>query len=409
MIDILCQNAKNAKTKLAKLNSSIKKEVLNSCADEILANIDGLLKANLKDINDNSNLKSAFVDRLRLNENRINNMISTLRNVALLDDVVGRVVFGKTLENGLKMQQIKVPLGVVAIIFESRPNVCVDAFALCFKSSNVVILRGGKEALNTNLFLVSIFQKVLKRFDLDENFVQIVSDTNRDLVKELLRANDYIDVVIPRGSASLINEVKNNSLIPCIQTGVGNCHIYVDYNAKIDDAINIINNAKTQRPGVCNSVETLLINKNIASEILPLLESKMPNVELRVCAKCEKFLKNYKKANDSDWEEEFEDLILAIKIVDDINEAILHIQKYSTNHSEAIISQDYTNINKFLDEIDSAVLYVNASTRFSDGAEFGYAAEIGISTQKLHARGPMGLNELTTTKYQIIGNAHIRK
>lgn len=409
MIDILCKNAKNAKTKLAKLNSSIKKEVLNSCADEILANIDGLLKANLKDINDNSNLKSAFVDRLRLNENRINNMISTLRNVALLDDVVGRVVFGKTLENGLKMQQIKVPLGVVAIIFESRPNVCVDAFALCFKSSNVVILRGGKEALNTNLFLVSIFQKVLKRFDLDENFVQIVSDTNRDLVKELLRANDYIDVVIPRGSASLINEVKNNSLIPCIQTGVGNCHIYVDYNAKIDDAINIINNAKTQRPGVCNSVETLLINKNIASEILPLLESKMPNVELRVCTKCEKFLKNYKKANDSDWEEEFEDLILAIKIVDDINEAILHIQKYSTNHSEAIISQDYTNINKFLDEIDSAVLYVNASTRFSDGAEFGYAAEIGISTQKLHARGPMGLNELTTTKYQIIGNAHIRK
>ncbi|MBZ7977493.1 glutamate-5-semialdehyde dehydrogenase [Campylobacter sp. RM12654] len=409
MIDILCKNAKNAKTKLAKLNSGIKKEVLNSCADEILANIDGLLKANLKDINDNSNLKSAFVDRLRLNENRINNMISTLRNVALLDDVVGRVVFGKTLENGLKMQQIKVPLGVVAIIFESRPNVCVDAFALCFKSSNVVILRGGKEALNTNLFLVSIFQKVLKRFDLDENFVQIVSDTNRDLVKELLRANDYIDVVIPRGSASLINEVKNNSLIPCIQTGVGNCHIYVDYNAKIDDAINIINNAKTQRPGVCNSVETLLINKNIASEILPLLESKMPNVELRVCAKCEKFLKNYKKANDSDWEEEFEDLILAIKIVDDINEAILHIQKYSTNHSEAIISQDYTNINKFLDEIDSAVLYVNASTRFSDGAEFGYAAEIGISTQKLHARGPMGLNELTTTKYQIIGNAHIRK
>ncbi|MBT0879123.1 glutamate-5-semialdehyde dehydrogenase [Campylobacter sp. RM12642] len=409
MIDILCKNAKNAKTKLAKLNSSIKKEVLNSCADEILANIDGLLKANLKDINDNSNLKSAFVDRLRLNENRINNMISTLRNVALLDDVVGRVVFGKTLENGLKMQQIKVPLGVVAIIFESRPNVCVDAFALCFKSSNVVILRGGKEALNTNLFLVSIFQKVLKRFDLDENFVQIVSDTNRDLVKELLRANDYIDVVIPRGSASLINEVKNNSLIPCIQTGVGNCHIYVDYNAKIDDAINIINNAKTQRPGVCNSVETLLINKNIASEILPLLESKMPNVELRVCTKCEKFLKNYKKANESDWEEEFEDLILAIKIVDDINEAILHIQKYSTNHSEAIISQDYTNINKFLDEIDSAVLYVNASTRFSDGAEFGYAAEIGISTQKLHARGPMGLNELTTTKYQIIGNAHIRK
>lgn len=409
MIDILCKNAKNAKTKLAKLNSSIKKEVLNSCADEILANIDGLLKANLKDINDNSNLKSAFVDRLRLNENRINNMISTLRNVALLDDVVGRVVFGKTLENGLKMQQIKVPLGVVAIIFESRPNVCVDAFALCFKSSNVVILRGGKEALNTNLFLVSIFQKVLKRFGLDENFVQIVSDTNRDLVKELLRANDYIDIVIPRGSASLINEVKNNSLIPCIQTGVGNCHIYVDYNAKIDDAINIINNAKTQRPGVCNSVETLLINKNIASEILPLLERKMPNVELRVCTKCEKFLKNYKKANDSDWEEEFEDLILAIKIVDDINEAILHIQKYSTNHSEAIISQDYTNINKFLDEIDSAVLYVNASTRFSDGAEFGYAAEIGISTQKLHARGPMGLNELTTTKYQIIGNAHIRK
>ncbi|MBZ7992141.1 glutamate-5-semialdehyde dehydrogenase [Campylobacter sp. RM9333] len=409
MIDILCKNAKNAKTKLAKLNSSIKKEVLNSCADEILANIDGLLKANLKDINDNSNLKSAFVDRLRLNENRINNMISTLRNVALLDDVVGRVVFGKTLENGLKMQQIKVPLGVVAIIFESRPNVCVDAFALCFKSSNVVILRGGKEALNTNLFLVSIFQKVLKRFGLDENFVQIVSDTNRDLVKELLGANDYIDVVIPRGSASLINEVKNNSLIPCIQTGVGNCHIYVDYNAKIDDAINIINNAKTQRPGVCNSVETLLINKNIASEILPLLESKMPNVELRVCTKCEKFLKNYKKANESDWEEEFEDLILAIKIVDDINEAILHIQKYSTNHSEAIISQDYTNINKFLDEIDSAVLYVNASTRFSDGAEFGYAAEIGISTQKLHARGPMGLNELTTTKYQIIGNAHIRK
>lgn len=408
MLEILGNNAKLAKTKIIKLSTKLKNEVLNECANELLANKDELLKANLKDINENINLKSAFVDRLRLNESRIENMANTLRNVALLDDVINQVVFGKTLENNLKLEQVRVPLGVVAIIFESRPNVCVDAFALCFKSSNVVILRGGKEALNTNLFLVSIFKKVLKRFNLDENFVQIISDTNKELVKSLLKMNNYIDVVIPRGSASLINEVKNNSTIACIQTGVGNCHIYVDYNAKLENALQIIDNAKRQRPGVCNSVETLLIHEDIAKTLLPLVQERLSDVELRVCEKSCKYLTRFVKASKEDYEDEFEDLILAIKIVSNVDEAISHIQKYSTNHSEAIISEDFTNINKFLDELDSACIYVNASTRFSDGAEFGYAAEIGISTQKLHARGPMGLKELTTTKYKIIGDGHIR-
>lgn len=408
MLEILGNNAKLAKTKIIKLSTKLKNEVLNECANELLANKDELLKANLKDINENINLKSAFVDRLRLNESRIENMANTLRNVALLDDVINQVVFGKTLENNLKLEQVRVPLGVVAIIFESRPNVCVDAFALCFKSSNVVILRGGKEALNTNLFLVSIFKKVLKRFNLDENFVQIISDTNRELVKSLLKMNNYIDVVIPRGSASLINEVKNSSTIACIQTGVGNCHIYVDYNAKLENALKIIDNAKRQRPGVCNSVETLLIHEDIAKTLLPLVQERLSDVELRVCEKSCKYLTRFVKASKEDYEDEFEDLILAIKIVSNVDEAISHIQKYSTNHSEAIISEDFTNINKFLDELDSACIYVNASTRFSDGAEFGYAAEIGISTQKLHARGPMGLKELTTTKYKIIGDGHIR-
>ena len=375
--------------------------------------MENILKINEIDVKNakENGVKAAFIDRLTLTPDRIKGMAQGLEEIAALNDPVGEFLYGKTLPNGLIIQQKRVPLGVIAIIFESRPNVTADAFGLCLKSGNAVVLRGGKEAINTNIAIVKIFKDVLKECGVNENAVQILEDTSHETANKLMKAHKYVDVLIPRGSARLINSVIENSTIPCIQTGIGNCHIFVDENGKIEDAINIIINAKTQRPGVCNAVETLLIHKNIAGNILPELGKQLiaKNVEIRGDETVNQYIPTSLKATEEDWATEYEDYIVAIKTVENIDEAIKHIGTYGTRHSECIITENYTNAQKFLNEIDAAAVYVNASTRFTDGGQFGFGAEIGISTQKLHARGPMGLKELTTTKYVIMGNGQVRE
>ena len=302
-------------------------------------------------------------------------------------------------------------LGVIGIIYEARPNVTSDAFGLCLKAGSAVILRGGKEAINSNIATINIFKNAIKELNIDENIVQLVEDTSRESANEMMKMNGYIDVLIPRGGAGLIKAVVQNSTVPVIETGVGNCHIFVDESADINKAVNIIVNAKAQRPGVCNAAETMLVHKNIANEFLPISIKALSekNVEIRGDKAVKAIVNDVVDATDEDWATEYLDYILAVKIVDNIDDAIDHITKYSTGHSECIVSENYTNTQRFLQEIDSAAVYVNASTRFTDGNEFGFGAEIGISTQKLHARGPMGLKELTTTKYLIYGNGQIRK
>ncbi|WP_300331187.1 glutamate-5-semialdehyde dehydrogenase [Fusobacterium sp.] len=412
-IETLGIQAKEAEVQIAQLSTSVKNEVLLKSAEALIENCENILKINEEDVTNakNSGVKDAFIDRLTLTEKRIKDMADGLKQIASLNDPVGEFTYGKTLANGLIIQQKRVPLGVIAIIFESRPNVTADAFGLCLKSGNAVILRGGKEAIKTNIAIVNIFKSVLKSCGLNENAVQIVENTSHEIANELMKAHKYIDVLIPRGSARLINTVINNSTVPCIQTGVGNCHIFVDESANIENAINIIINAKTQRPGVCNAVETLLIHKNIASKILPSLGEELinQNVEIRGDETVRKYIEKSLEASEEDWATEYEDYIVAIKTVEDLDEVIKHIGKYGTKHSESIITENYSNAQRFLNEIDAAAVYVNASTRFTDGGQFGFGAEIGISTQKLHARGPMGLKELTTTKYVIMGNGQVRK
>lgn len=409
----LGKKAKVAKNQIAQLSTKTKNNILLASANALIKNKEEILKINKDDVENakKSGVKKAFIDRLILNDERIQGMAESLINIASLNDPVGEFTYGKTLPNGLIIQQKRVPLGVIAIIFESRPNVTADAFGLCLKSGNAVILRGGKEAINTNIAIVNIFKNILREFNLDENIVQIIENTSHDIANELMKANKYVDVLIPRGSSRLINTVIQNSTIPCIQTGIGNCHIFVDESAKIKEAIKIIINAKTQRPGVCNAVETLLIHEDIANNILPKLASELFefNVEIRGDEKVCKLIDKAIQATNEDWETEYEDYIIAIKTVKNIEEAISHIGKYSTGHSESILTENYTNAQKFLNEIDSAAVYVNASTRFTDGGQFGFGAEIGISTQKLHARGPMGLKELTTTKYIILGDGQVRE
>ena len=405
--------AKSSSEELAKLNTEIKNKVLLESANAILSNKNSILVANKKDV-DNAiemNIKSAFIDRLTLTEKRIEDMAKGLVNLTSLNDPVGEYIFNKTLPNGLIIGQKKVPLGVIGIIFESRPNVAADAFGLCFKSGNAVILRGGKEAVESNNAIVKIFQKVLKDNKLPEHSVQVLTDTSRETANRMMKLNDYIDVLIPRGGASLIETVTKNSNIPCIQTGVGNCHIFVDESYDIKKAVDIVINAKAQRPGVCNAAEKLLVHEKIAAEFLPIIGKHLTDnkVEIRGDEAVLSYIKNAIPAESSDWETEYEDYIIAVKIVKNLNDAITHINKYNTKHSEAIITENYTNAQRFLNEIDAAAVYVNASTRFTDGAQFGFGAEIGISTQKLHARGPMGLRELTTTKYVIYGNGQIRE
>ena len=407
------KKAKQASIILSTLPTPVKNNVLLKSADALIEGIDKILLANQKDVEaaKKAGVRSAFIDRLTLTRERILSMAEGLRQVASFDDPVGEVTFMKTLDNGLIIGQKRVAMGVIGIIFEARPNVTADAFGLCLKAGSAVILRGGKEAIGSNKIIVELFQQTLQKQGLPKECVQIVKDTNRETANEMMRLNGYLDVLIPRGGAGLIRNVVENSTVPVIQTGIGNCHIYVDESADLQKAANIVINAKTQRPGVCNACESLLVHKNIAEKFMPeigkALQSK--NVEIRGDKATINLIEGAIPATEQDWATEYEDFIISAKVVENIDEAIEHIRKYTTGHSEAIVTENYTNAQRFLNEIDAAAVYVNASTRFTDGGQFGFGAEIGISTQKLHARGPMGLKELTTTKYIIYGNGQIRQ
>lgn len=405
------QAAKEAAVVLARLSSNEKNNALKASADALEKNINEVLEANKKDVEAAvaNGIKGAFIDRLTLTEKRVKEMADGLRSVAALDDPIGEVLYMKTLDNGLKIGQKRVPMGVIGIIFEARPNVTADAFGLCLKAGSATILRGGKEAFNSNTTIVNIFRNALEHIGLPKDCVQMVEDTSRETATEMMRLNGYIDVLIPRGGAGLIQSVVQNSTVPVIETGTGNCHTYVDKSADLDMAVRIVMNAKTQRPGVCNACESLLVHEDIAETFIPMVVKALKNNDVEIRGD-ERFSEEdgVKQASEEDWGTEYNDLIISAKVVKDIDEAIEHIRKYSTGHSECIVTENYTNAQKFLDEVDAAAVYVNASTRFTDGGQFGFGAEIGISTQKLHARGPMGLKEITTTKYIIYGNGQIR-
>ncbi len=409
----ICVNAKSAKKDLNKLSSIERNRILVDIGEKLITNKLEILEANKKDVDiaRDNNLKDSFIERLIIDEKKIQYMADTLFNISKLEEVLSQYDSMKTLENGLVVGKKTVPIGVVLIIFESRPNVTVDSFGLCFKTGNVSILRGGKEAINTTKSIVRVIKDVLIKNGINEDIVTLVTKTDREIVPILTKQNKYIDVVIPRGSDSLITAVVENSTVPVIETGVGNCHVYVDKYADFEKAINIVNNAKTQRVSVCNSMETLLIDEDVYEEFLPRLVPILDksNIQYRCCEKSLNVIKTGLKATNQDYATEFLDYILAVKVVKGVEEALEHISEYSTGHSESIITENYTNAQRFLNDIDSACVYVNASTRFTDGDMFGFGGEIGISTQKLHARGPMGLKELTTYKYVIYGNGQIRE
>lgn len=405
------QRAKDASVVLAKLKAPEKNKALIASAKALEDNIEKVLEANKKDVAAavENGIKGAFIDRLTLTKARVKEMADGLRDVAKLDDPIGEVLYMKTLDNGLIIGKKRVPMGVIGIIFEARPNVTADAFGLCLKAGSATILRGGKEAFNSNTTIVNIFREALENIGLPRDIVQMVEDTSRDTATEMMRLNGYIDVLIPRGGAGLIQSVVQNSTVPVIETGTGNCHIYVDESADLEKAAAIVINAKTQRPGVCNACESLLVHEAVADKFIPMVSKalKEKNVEIRG-DKAFVDIAGAVPAAAEDWGMEFNDLIISARVVKDVDEAIGHIRKYGTKHSECIVTESYTNAQKFLDEVDAAAVYVNASTRFTDGGQFGFGAEIGISTQKLHARGPMGLKEITTTKYIIYGNGQIR-
>ncbi len=404
--------AKSASYKLMNIESGKKTAALCAIADELIKNADEILKENEKDLESllKNKEKASFYDRLKLTSERIEQMAEGVRQVASLADPIGEVTEMVKRPNGLMIGRKRVPLGVIGIIYEARPNVTVDAAALCLKTSNVCILRGGSEAINSNKILVKIMKQALIASDVPEDAISLVEDTSREIATQMMRLNEYIDVLIPRGGAGLINTVVSSATVPVIETGTGNCHIYVEESADIDMASNIIENAKTTRVSVCNAAESLLIDESIASKALPVIYEKLKphNVEVFGCSKTCAILNDAKEATDEDYKTEYLDYKISIKVVKNIDEAIEHINRYSTKHSEAIITTNYEKSQRFLAEIDSAAVYVNASTRFTDGFEFGFGAEIGISTQKLHARGPLGLRELTTSKYIIYGNGQIR-
>lgn len=412
-MEMLAKLAKDASRDAAKLGTNEKNRGLLSVADELIAQQEQILEENRKDIEaaKEKGVKQSLIDRLALSEQRIRDMAEGLRQIASLDDPIGEVLSMKTRPNGLRIGQKRVPLGVVGIIYESRPNVTADAFGLCFKTGNAVILRGGSDAIHSNQAIVRAIKAGLRKTKLCQDLVLLVEDTSREVVNEMMKMHGWIDVLIPRGGAGLIANVVQNSTVPVIETGTGNCHVYVDADADIAMAADIIENAKTQRMGVCNACESLVIHSDVAEESIPRIAAKLSahSVEIRgderACAICDKIV----PASEEDWGTEYLDAIISVKIVDSIEEAIKHINKYNTGHSESIITKNYDNAMKFLDEIDAAAVYVNASTRFTDGFEFGFGAEIGISTQKLHARGPMGLEALTTTKFIGFGNGQVRK
>lgn len=404
--------AKEVSRVLNNLGSTPKNEGLKAVAQALLDGKDKILEANQKDVQAAlaKGMNPGLVDRLSLNDARIQAMAEGLLQVASLDDPVGEVISMKPRPNGLLIGQKRVPLGVIGMIYEARPNVTADAFGLCFKSGNAVILKGGSDALESNKAIVVQIREGLKSAGLPEDAVQLIESTDREVTRQFMRLNEYLDVLIPRGSAGLIRSVVENSTVPVIETGTGNCHIFVDESADLDMALNIIFNAKTQRIGVCNACESLVVHRAVAEEFLPLLKARLDEkqVEIRADKEACAMVDGFVPAAEEDWGTEYLDYILSLKLVDSIDEAIAHINRYNTKHSEAIITSDYANAQRFLNEIDAAAVYVNASTRFTDGFEFGFGAEIGISTQKLHARGPMGLKELTTTKYIIYGNGQVR-
>lgn len=411
-VEILGKKARQAEKFLNTVSQNLKNDALLSIADALVKNTEFILSENKKDVeNAQANgISKAMCDRLALTSERIKGIADGVKKVADLPDPIGGADFMTKRPNGLVIAKRRVPLGVVGVIYEARPNVTVDTAVLCLKSSNAVILRGGKEAVNSNLALAKIMQDAISPLGFPDGTISLVPDTLRDSANAMMTANEYIDVLIPRGGASLINAVVKNATVPVIQTGVGNCHAYVDDECDFDMAVDIIVNAKTSRPSVCNALETVLINKNIDKSFYKKLEDALraKNVEIRGCDECLKVFETAKKATEDDYKYEFLDYIIAVKIVDGMDEALAHIDKYGTKHSEVIITENYEKANKFLDSADAAAVYVNASTRFTDGGEFGLGAEIGISTQKMHARGPMGLNELTSYKYVVYGNGQVR-
>lgn len=407
------KNAKEAEAELRILPEKQKNKVLTTAADYLMADMRMILEANNLDIEkaEANQMAPALIDRLLLTESRIAQMAEGLRQISALDDPIGEVLSMKQRPNGLLIGQKRVPLGVIGIIYESRPNVTADAFGLCFKAGNIVILRGGRDAIHSNSAITKTIQEALRKCNISTHAIQLLTDTSHETAEEFMRMNKYVDVLIPRGGAGLIQTVLQKATVPVIETGTGNCHIFVDETADIDMALDIINNAKTQRIGVCNACESLVIHEKVKDVLLPKLVQRLNEneVELRGDKKSREVCPEIKEATEEDWGTEYLDYILSIKTVFSIEEAIAHINRYNTGHSEAIITKDYANAQKFLNEIDAAAVYVNASTRFTDGFEFGFGAEIGISTQKLHARGPMGLKELTTTKYIIYGDGQIRE
>lgn len=406
------KNAKEASYELGILSTEEKDNALFLMAEELINYKKEILEANNIDLENakEKGISDALLDRLSLSNDRIEDMANGLRDIAKLQDPVGEVVSMWQRPNGIQIGQKRVPIGVVGIIYESRPNVTCDAAGLCLKTGNASILRGGSDAINSNKAIVKALKKGIQRAGLPINAVQLVEDTSREVATEMMRLNKFIDVLIPRGGAGLIQSVVKNSTVPVIETGTGNCHIYIDENADFEMARNIVINAKASRPGVCNAAEKLIVNEKIAKEFLPIIVESLRenNVLVKGDEKVKSIINDIEKVNDEEWGVEYLDYIIAIKIVSNVDEAINHINNYGTGHSECIVTESYKNSQKFLQRVDAAAVYVNASTRFTDGGEFGFGAEIGISTQKLHARGPMGLKELTTIKYIIYGNGQIR-
>ena len=408
----LGKNAKEAENTLRTISTNQKNRVLAAVADHLVESSEKLLEANAVDVSNGkkNNMPEGLVDRLLLTSDRIEGMAEGLRQLVALEDPIGEITGMKKRPNGLLIGQKRVPLGVIGIIYEARPNVTADAFGLCFKTGNVVILKGGSDAIHSNEAIVECIRETLVSEGVTPDAIQLIQDTSRETAAEFMKMNEYVDVLIPRGGRGLIKAVVNQSTIPVIETGTGNCHIYVDKTADLQMAADIIMNAKTQRVGVCNACESLLVHESVKDALLPVLAERLKtkNVEMRADQEAMDLMPGAVPATEEDWGTEYLDYILSIKVVYSVDEAITHINRYNTGHSEAIITNDYTNAQKFLDEVDAAAVYVNASTRFTDGFEFGYGAEIGISTQKLHARGPMGLLALTTTKYIIYGNGQVR-
>ena len=413
MILDICRKARKASVELAKLSAEVKNKALHEMAEALEKNIEAILEANRKDVENAKarGVKEALIDRLILNKSRIGNMAKCLREVADLPDPVGEIVRTWTRPNGLIIGQLRVPLGVVAVIYESRPDVTSDASGICLKSGNAIILRGGSDAINSNVVIGDVLSEAATKAGMPDGAIQVVRTTERSAATELMKMREYVDALIPRGGAGLINAVVENAKVPVIETGVGNCHVYVEQDADLDRAVDIVINAKCQRPGTCNSAEKLLVHKNNAESFLPKVIPVLREngVEVRGDEETKTIVPDVKSTTEEDWYTEYLDLIMGVKVVTGLDEAIDHINKYGTKHSESILTSDFNKALKFIKEVDAAAVYWNASTRFTDGNQYGLGAEIGISTQKLHARGPMSVQHLTTTKYFVLGRGHIRE